>query len=1323
MKKLSVLLTLLMAFMCVPLANAWDFYYDNPITQIFNESASKDLGQLQTREDGGYKYYFVDFTPESDSDIEFKFVFNNGNGSTWCGAEETVTSGSGWVSLTTEDQSKKNKLTGLTSGVSHRLEIRVADSKKDVVEAKLAKVTGDVTTGSKDYYLWSNIGGNWTTTGIKFSGSPLTCTVENPGGYDFGIKVTNANAAPDDGDPWYITNPQNITPSYDGVTDYALESASQKNGQFNNSINAGRYTLILSVDDNDNPVKLTIVGPNGSLGTLGGAYTIHAVNQWGEPVTGDFGLSENGDVFVGTVDFRTGLMTATEFVINYTKDGRTYSYSVNEGNTTASAFQTTTFSSLKVDGTPFRMTAGAKAVATFTLAVDEEGFPTALTVAPFAPLPDGYCPETLYIWIDGTPRAMNFDESTKRFNYKYNYTANSNLAFSFSEKDGQNWLDRGVLFFNNADDNLVKHAPVEIYNMRTRDEDPNHYFRFSNSEDDPLNIIVDFSGSPATVEACTDPVNNHTVYFIDKSNGAKGDVLAHFYRTENNQPVIYKAWTDPAQKMTDTYSYVKVDNNYYPVYSYTFKWKNEAQNVIFHFADDSQFNAEYVRGAYYYIDGDKAMIEENPQFADKPSTAVGEVPSNLWLRVFRNNVTYEYEMTYDKAGKFTGIVPGSSADTYFRMNVKNDNGTLIKTYGAPSKDYPISFNDTKADELAAHQNLNIYDNDSESGTYKGDFHTLNVNDNDKWEGDFYVIADFTTEPRTITVMPAYYFIGDQNKWFSKEFDGDPTQGINATERDNNKAAWVFEPECKNGKYTGWYMFNNFPDAEKRLLGQFQIFNGMDWNEKSTFSHTIKIADNDWTNAQYKLYYDRKLQITQDGEEQKYNTVRRGQGQNLHMPCNAVQGATILFNPATSQIVVMGTKRDYFIFYNMSLDMNNPQLRAHINPEKPNHNNYYLPFNTVERVVNGNTESKQFYAGDPDHMNNTASEAWDENGKAMYHMDLLKAYANGELDQIFAMAPDVRTAIENGTLPNGRKLKEGEEIWFAKIPNGFANPAGTKFAVAFRNSQDPENYRDGEKKELPFWTPLGAEHLYFFDGRIHVHLNTEKSFSDEYDTQVSYRVYSYDIDYNTVLLHPDWKNKSTEEMLVKLVEKGHRPTAETNTMHDDCWVTLTDNHIEGTWESAAEASETFGRDSWRIALDSEVAAADNSEVSRKEIPGAYGSAYVQFRIRIAPKGQLNAQGRAAAPSFQQYDVYYPELPTIGQSEDEKRMSGSDYYLVTDDSGVWTAVKDILDDMYDNGNIDDSDAAPVYYNLQGARVENPDKGIYIKVTGSKSEKVLF
>ncbi len=37
--------------------------------------------------------------------------------------------------------------------------------------------------------------------------------------------------------------------------------------------------------------------------------------------------------------------------------------------------------------------------------------------------------------------------------------------------------------------------------------------------------------------------------------------------------------------------------------------------------------------------------------------------------------------------------------------------------------------------------------------------------------------------------------------------------------------------------------------------------------------------------------------------------------------------------------------------------------------------------------------------------------------------------------------------------------------------------------------------------------------------------------------------------------------------------------------------------------------------------------------------------------------------------------------------------------------------------------EGDAAPVYYNLQGIRVENPASGLIIKVTGDKSEKVIL
>lgn len=39
------------------------------------------------------------------------------------------------------------------------------------------------------------------------------------------------------------------------------------------------------------------------------------------------------------------------------------------------------------------------------------------------------------------------------------------------------------------------------------------------------------------------------------------------------------------------------------------------------------------------------------------------------------------------------------------------------------------------------------------------------------------------------------------------------------------------------------------------------------------------------------------------------------------------------------------------------------------------------------------------------------------------------------------------------------------------------------------------------------------------------------------------------------------------------------------------------------------------------------------------------------------------------------------------------------------------------------LNDSDAAPVYYNLQGVRVAQPEKGLYIVVKGGKSQKVIF
>ncbi|MGN0236844.1 MAG: hypothetical protein ACI4AK_01970 [Lepagella sp.] len=51
-------------------------------------------------------------------------------------------------------------------------------------------------------------------------------------------------------------------------------------------------------------------------------------------------------------------------------------------------------------------------------------------------------------------------------------------------------------------------------------------------------------------------------------------------------------------------------------------------------------------------------------------------------------------------------------------------------------------------------------------------------------------------------------------------------------------------------------------------------------------------------------------------------------------------------------------------------------------------------------------------------------------------------------------------------------------------------------------------------------------------------------------------------------------------------------------------------------------------------------------------------------------------------------------------------------ITSIEDVTTGVSDILED----------DAEEVFYNLQGVRVVNPDKGIYIRVKGNKTEKIL-
>lgn len=75
----------------------------------------------------------------------------------------------------------------------------------------------------------------------------------------------------------------------------------------------------------------------------------------------------------------------------------------------------------------------------------------------------------------------------------------------------------------------------------------------------------------------------------------------------------------------------------------------------------------------------------------------------------------------------------------------------------------------------------------------------------------------------------------------------------------------------------------------------------------------------------------------------------------------------------------------------------------------------------------------------------------------------------------------------------------------------------------------------------------------------------------------------------------------------------------------------------------------------------------------------------------------------------------------------------YYVIvfdmnnTNANNGWLQISSVLyNGAVDSGVesvISDSDAAPVYYNLQGVKVANPEKGIYIVVKGDKTSKVIF
>jgi hypothetical protein len=125
-------------------------------------------------------------------------------------------------------------------------------------------------------------------------------------------------------------------------------------------------------------------------------------------------------------------------------------------------------------------------------------------------------------------------------------------------------------------------------------------------------------------------------------------------------------------------------------------------------------------------------------------------------------------------------------------------------------------------------------------------------------------------------------------------------------------------------------------------------------------------------------------------------------------------------------------------------------------------------------------------------------------------------------------------------------------------------------------------------------------------------------------------------------------------------------------------------------------------------------------------------YIQFRIKYV-NNAVNSRRRvnAAATTGTEETLYIPDYfetsrPSDGASDTEAAaytwaLQGT--HTVIKNEGIETGIEEILDEEEAAEAVEGVEVETIYYNLQGQRVKNPDRGIYIRVHGNKATKVAL
>ena len=275
-------------------------------------------------------------------------------------------------------------------------------------------------------------------------------------------------------------------------------------------------------------------------------------------------------------------------------------------------------------------------------------------------------------------------------------------------------------------------------------------------------------------------------------------------------------------------------------------------------------------------------------------------------------------------------------------------------------------------------------------------------------------------------------------------------------------------------------------------------------------------------------------------------------------------------------------------------------------------------------------------------------------------------------------------------PNGLVYTK---YWKIKIPNGIEGPAGQKFNVNIKGSK---GYRDSK------YSTIFLNDLYIIDGL--------KAFAKAVDPtveSVQYRLYGYpaDGDVNNLVIID---TKTGEEKPARVADSEYG------------WVTLKKgeysyHRYSTSWWHTGEDEPSIKEDFTPITQGFYPDIKDSSTNEYYSIPAEHAMKFIQWRIIY--KGSQNVQGMRKAAVEKRL---VPETLTVDRSNPNADwvLNGTHKEIM---AGVATGVEDI--EMEDGEISEEGEVvAPVYYNLQGVRVAEPQHGLYIKVTGNKSEKIL-